>query len=126
MARYKRLFAFIAVLCISSLLLGCNHSGANVSDSFAVPEGKVLIDVEEYQQLLKYKDQVLNATTAPADLSYAGSVDYDYIANKNTKKFHYPYCNSVDQMKESNKWYFSGSRDELIEKGYKPCKNCNP
>ncbi len=50
----------------------------------------------------------------------------DYIANKNTKKFHDPGCSSVDQMKEENKWYFSGSRETLIEAGYDPCKRCNP
>jgi peptidoglycan hydrolase-like protein with peptidoglycan-binding domain len=50
----------------------------------------------------------------------------DYIANKNTKKFHYPWCSSVDQMKESNKWYFTGSRETLIKKGYVPCKRCDP
>ena len=49
-----------------------------------------------------------------------------YIANMNTKKFHYPSCSSVKQMKESNKWYFDGSRDELISQGYDPCKRCNP
>lgn len=50
----------------------------------------------------------------------------DYIANKNTKKFHYPTCNSVSKMKESNKLYFNGTRDELISKGYDPCGNCHP
>lgn len=50
----------------------------------------------------------------------------DYVANKNTGKFHYPYCSSVKQMKESNKLYFNGTRDELIRKGYDPCKKCNP
>ena len=49
-----------------------------------------------------------------------------YIANKNTKKFHYPSCSSVDDMKEKNKLYFNGSRDELIGQGYIPCKRCNP
>ena len=49
-----------------------------------------------------------------------------YIANKNTKKFHYPDCSSVSDMKEKNKWYFTGSRDELISQGYDPCKRCNP
>lgn len=49
-----------------------------------------------------------------------------YIANTNTKKFHYPSCSSVNQMKESNKWYFTGTRDELIDLGYDPCKRCNP
>ena len=50
----------------------------------------------------------------------------NYIANLNTKKFHYPWCHSVQAMKESNKWYFHGSRSELTQKGYIPCKNCNP
>lgn len=50
----------------------------------------------------------------------------DYIANRNTKKFHETWCSSVDQMKEKNKWYFTGSRETLIKKGYKPCKRCDP
>lgn len=49
-----------------------------------------------------------------------------YIANKNTKKFHYPSCTSVGDMKEKNKLYHYGTRDELIDKGYVPCKRCNP
>ena len=49
-----------------------------------------------------------------------------YIANKNTKKFHYPSCSSVSDMKEKNKLYYEGSRDDLINQGYVPCKRCNP
>jgi len=49
-----------------------------------------------------------------------------YILNTNTKKFHYPYCSSVDQMKESNKQEYTGSRDDVISQGYVPCKRCNP
>jgi len=49
-----------------------------------------------------------------------------YVANKNTKKFHYPSCGSVEDMKEKNKMYFDGSREELIDQGYVPCKRCNP
>ena len=50
----------------------------------------------------------------------------NYIANKNTKKIHYPYCGSVGQMKESNKKLLYCSRDEAISQGYSPCGNCNP
>lgn len=53
-------------------------------------------------------------------------VGTDYIGNKNTKKFHYPSCGSVKQMKESNKYYYTGTRDEMISMGYDPCKKCNP
>lgn len=50
----------------------------------------------------------------------------EYILNTNTKKFHYPSCVSVGQMKESNKQAYTGSRDEVIAQGYVPCKKCNP
>lgn len=60
------------------------------------------------------------ATTAPVRSLQ------NYIANLNTHKFHYPGCRSVGQMKEENKWYFYGDRQELIDQGYEPCKICNP
>ena len=49
-----------------------------------------------------------------------------YILNTHTKKFHYPDCSSVNDMKEKNKEAFTGSREELIEMGYSPCGKCNP
>ena len=49
-----------------------------------------------------------------------------YILNTNTKKFHLPSCSSAGDIKEKNKEEYSGSRDELITKGYDPCKRCNP
>ncbi len=61
-------------------------------------------------------------TTRKPVLTGTGS----YILNTNTKKFHYPSCSSVKQMKESNKWEYSGSREEIIGMGYDPCKRCNP
>ena len=49
-----------------------------------------------------------------------------YVLNTNTHKFHYPNCKSVKQMKSSNRWDYTGTRDEIISMGYVPCKNCNP
>ena len=75
---------------------------------------------------------------ATGDSSYNGTViepddddDYQtqsasYILNKNTKKIHLPSCYSVDQMKESNKEYYTGDIDDLLGRGYSRCKNCNP
>lgn len=50
----------------------------------------------------------------------------DYILNVNTKKFHYPSCSSVDEMKETNKQPFTGDRKDVIAQGYVPCKRCKP
>lgn len=49
-----------------------------------------------------------------------------YVLNTNTKKFHYPYCSSVNSISSDNKQAYSGSRNDLIAQGYEPCKNCNP
>ena len=49
-----------------------------------------------------------------------------YILNKNTKKIHYPWCSSVDDMAEHNKQEFTGDINEIISQGYSPCKRCNP
>lgn len=46
-----------------------------------------------------------------------------YIGNKNSKKFHYPNCHTLPA--EKNRVEFS-SRDNAIDRGYKPCRNCNP
>lgn len=49
-----------------------------------------------------------------------------YVLNTNTKKFHYPDCASVGQMKEKNRADFSGTREEAIRMGYSPCGRCTP
>ncbi len=55
-----------------------------------------------------------------------GEETADYILNTSTMKFHYPTCSSAEEMNESNKETFTGSRDQLITQGYAPCKRCNP
>lgn len=54
------------------------------------------------------------------------STNANYILNTNTKKFHYPTCSSVDDMKEKNKAEFFGTRDEAVAQGYSPCGRCKP
>lgn len=54
------------------------------------------------------------------------SQEYSYILNKNTKKFHYPECASAAKMKEENKEYTKSPREEIISRGYTPCKICSP
>ena len=49
-----------------------------------------------------------------------------YIINMNTGRFHLPGCQSVQDMKDKNRKEFFGTREELMEAGYKPCGRCNP
>lgn len=65
--------------------------------------------------------QITPESSAPQE-----SQGITYVLNTNTKKFHYPTCSSVDDMKEKNKQIYTGSGEEVINMGYVPCKRCNP
>ncbi len=65
----------------------------------------------------------VKAAAAAASVTSSGT---DYVLNTNTHKFHYPSCSSVGDMKPENTSYFTGSRDEVIAQGYKPCGRCKP
>ena len=47
------------------------------------------------------------------------------VGHKNSKKFHYPECRWAKKMNQENQIWFE-SRQEAIDKGYVPCKVCNP
>ncbi len=71
------------------------------------------------------------ASTKSTKQSYSSSTTKsssgtNYVLNTNTKKFHYPSCGSVSKMKDKNKKYYTGDRQDVINMGYDPCKNCNP
>lgn len=52
--------------------------------------------------------------------------------NRYQRTLHYccllgdPDCSSVNQMKDKNKEFYSGTKEEIIAKGYSPCGNCRP
>ena len=50
----------------------------------------------------------------------------EYVLNNNTKKFHYPDCGSVKTIKDKNREEYTGTREELIGRGYSPCGRCHP
>lgn len=64
----------------------------------------------------------VSATPAP---SPTPRVD-DYILNTNTRKFHETYCSKADNIKSGNRAEFTGTREDLIQRGYEPCAVCNP
>ncbi len=113
-----------------------NYSdGSNTLDDGFVVSTEVETDVTSDRSVVSEESAVDSESgNAAEDTTVASSASVNsestqsasYIANKNTKKFHYPSCSSVADMKESNKWYYEGSRDDLVNQGYSPCKRCNP
>lgn len=132
---FKKLsFALLISLLMSLLLLSDDSLSINVN----AKETKTCSTIENGEEISNFNSLDSNQSfkskkktkeskavvTQQKNNNDENSVDY--IANKNTKKFHYPSCSSVDDMKEKNKWYYNGDRQGLIDKGYVPCKRCNP
>lgn len=56
----------------------------------------------------------------------SASEQQDYILNVKNKKFHKPDCSAASDISSANKQDFTGTRDQLIAKGYSPCGICKP
>jgi hypothetical protein len=69
-------------------------------------------------------------TTSPAVSTAEALEDPEYqttyILNTNSMKFHFASCGSADDIKDSNKSQFTGTREELLSRGYSPCGRCSP
>lgn len=48
-----------------------------------------------------------------------------YVGSKKSNKFHYPYCKWAQKINPENEIWFK-DRQEAIDKGYVPCKVCDP
>ena len=68
----------------------------------------------------------IEETLTDAPEEDAGPTVGSYVLNTNTYRFHKPSCESVYEMKEKNREWFYGSREEIIEAGYIPCGRCRP
>lgn len=72
------------------------------------------------------KTNKVNTSTNTKSQTKSPNLSDTYVLNKNSKIFHKSNCSSVNKMSEKNKETYNGSRDDIINRGYKPCKRCNP
>ena len=72
-------------------------------------------------------DSGSGSTSANAsDTASSSAEQHDYSLNMKNKKFHLPTCSAANDIAAANRQDFTGTRDELIAKGYSPCGICNP
>ena len=60
------------------------------------------------------------------DENAISDVEASYILNRNSKKFPLPSCSGASSISEANRQEYTGSRDELLVRGYEPCGSCKP
>ena len=97
----------------------CYNVQPGVSIDYATGESYATGEITAPEQ------EDIHAPSEPEVISepvYTGT----YIINTNTGVFHYEDCGSVKKMSEKNKQEFTGSRDELVAEGYRPCSICQP
>ena len=94
-------------------------------DIVATSDGKtVTITTKKNENAQTNPTENEKSTSAQSAENAANQEICEYIGNANTKKFHYPDCGAVSQMKEKNKVYLNCTRDEAIKDGYNPCGRC--
>lgn len=105
----------VAVVLASAFLLGKNLK--NQMSIERVDNEISVMEITTEAPTLMTEEQKLTAVNISIP---------DYIVNEKSKKFHFPDCYSIGTMSEENKIYYNGSREELTEQGYEPCKKCCP
>ena len=136
--KFSILLLFIALLLISVFALSPFASAAVRYTDLSQLDGNQtytkedMLAMYDFGYSVGYKEGVAEKTSSTLPVKAAAaaasvtSSGTDYVLNTNTHKFHYPSCSSVGDMKPENTSYFTGSRDEVIAQGYKPCGRCKP
>lgn len=93
-------------------------SGSTGSGEKAKTESELIADTNEQRQNEGMQEEP-RADQQSADVR-------KYVLNTNTRKFHYPTCDSVSQMKDKNKQEVEDTREIIMASGYDPCGNCLP
>ena len=93
-------------------------------EAYSVEDGnlKLAVYLKNVQPGVMIDYRTGNSSQAPTQM---GKVEV-YVLNSHTMKFHRPSCRAVNDIKQSNRDDYYGSRDDLLDMGYAPCKICGP
>ncbi len=83
-------------------------------------------EAAETDEPSRFREASIIQESSEDTTTYYPESTFTYVLNRNTKKFHYPSCPYSKKIKAKNFGEYTGSRDELIRRGYAPCKKCNP
>jgi competence protein ComEC len=108
----------------AGVLARLKASGAKVHRTDLDGTVSVKTDGESWQVDTRQDGESKAAAAAPAP-SPAGGTGQKYYGSRNSDVFHYPWCKHAASIKPANLRVFN-SRQEAIDKGYRPCKVCKP
>ena len=97
-------------------------------DIYMTSDGKNISITTQYETT----DDVLmlpgQAPEEPADAyaEAAGDPSAAYVVNVQSGKFHVNGCDNIEDIRDRNKMYYDGEREDLIAMEYIPCGGCRP
>lgn len=143
--RNMRRFAALSVLCVMLSACGTTTVKLEPKPTEPLPETTAVTEAVIPAQAAETElpAETTEATVAPTEMTGETTLPaaseeateettapevpaQSYVLNTNTKKFHYLWCTSVSQIKEKNRSEVTGTRDEIISRGYTPCGKCKP
>ena len=107
----------------ASVLARLKASGAKVYRTDLDGTVNIKTDGKSWQ-IETERDDGSKAAPTPAPTP-TGGTGQKYYGSKNSNVFHYAWCRYVSNIKAANLRVFN-SRQEAINKGYRPCQVCKP
>lgn len=128
----KKLCSIVLVFTMAFMFCACGNDTINtaLTEPTQNPETNLVSAVKntDIQKDTEKKETPTPTVSTPIQKEAVSKAEqtFTFIANKNTKKFHYAHCYSIKRMKEANKKYLNCTRSDAISQGYTPCGHCNP
>ena len=115
----KNLLKIFALLIAVVVLCSCNQKSI---DTTSTPQEIIVFPTGEMADTVNgYRIESNTNIEDNNEDKYLGN----YVANNSTKKFHKASCHYAINLDKS-KITVTDNRQELVNKGYSPCKKCNP
>lgn len=118
----------ILIACAALLVLFALFAAFAAAGSAYKVNGRDLTDMS-VQELYELEDAIVDSLHVVFERELAaspkGKTVSTYVANEESKKFHYPYCYYAIQMGISRQ-FITADPSDLVEQGYSPCGRCNP
>ena len=115
------------IICISMIFMLCSNKADPQPSNETSSQTSASIQTNENSNSEKEQTQSQSENeTYNSKSTNENTKSYTYIANNHTLKFHRPNCRSVKQMNDETKIYLNCTRADAINRGYEPCKHCEP
>lgn len=114
--------AVVAMLLCSAVLISFGAFGDSVNKNNSIT---ATYSPTQAFYRTKRSTEIFEASAAVGVIG-SGEMKAAYVLNSGSKVFHHPWCGHADDIDEENREIFSGTKDEILQKGYRPCGKCKP